>query len=475
MALSIQELLDDVAIADLRGRLRGIVLEPHDSGYDEARRVWNGMIDRRPRLIARCFEAGDVVEAVRFAARHHLLVAVRGGGHHLAGKSVCDDGLMIDLSPMKGIRVAPELRVAEAQAGVLWGELDAATQAFGLAVTGGLISHTGVAGLTLGGGMGWLMRRYGLTVDNLLSVDIVTADGRLLSASAEEHPDLFWAVRGGGGNFGIVTRFRYRLHPVGPLVLAGMVLYPLTQAGEVLRGFRDAMAAAPDGVGARVAFVTVPPAPFIPSQLQGTRMLAVVLCHCGTLAQAARELAPFRAIGMPAIDAVQPMPYTAVQGMADASAPHGRQYYAKAHQFDALSDGAIDVLVERAAISSSPHSTVALVALGGAVGRVRPGSTAKGHRDAAFALEMISSWTDPGEAERHVRWTRDLWTALRPFAARGIYVNFLAEEDNAGVRDAYSPETWDRLVALKNRYDPTNLFRLNQNIPPTGWAARTPA
>jgi len=460
---------DDAAVAGLREALRGTLLEPHDAGYDDARRVWNGAIDRRPRLIARCAAPADVSAAVDFARRHGLPLAVRGGGHQFAGQSVCDDGVVIDLSPMKGIHVDPERRTADAQAGVLWGELDHATQACGLAVTGGAISHTGIAGLTLGGGIGWLMRTYGLTVDSLVSVDLVMADGTQVSASAQEHPDLFWAVRG-GGNFGVVTSFRYRLHPVGPLVMAGIVLYPVADARRVLRRFRDIMPTAPDEVGAQALFVTAPQAPFIPPPLQGTRMIGIAVCHCGTLEQAERDLAPLRRIGTPAVDLVQPMPYTALQQMNDASAPHGRHYYAKAHQFTALSDDAIDVLVEHAATITSPFAHLGLYALGGAVSRAPAAATAKGDRDALFALEVITDWTDRGDAERHVRWTRDLWTALRPFASRGIYVNFLAEDDSDRVRAAYSPDAWERLVSVKGRYDPTNLFRLNQNIPPAGWA-----
>jgi FAD/FMN-containing dehydrogenase len=470
MALDSTTRLNDAAVAGLRGALRGQLLEPHDAGYDDARRVWNGAIDRRPRLIARCAAPADVSAVIGVARRHGLPLAVRGGGHSFAGQSVCDDGVVIDLSPMKGIHVDPERRTAEAQAGVLWSELDRATQACGLAVTGGVISHTGIAGLTLGGGIGWLMRKYGLTVDSLLSVDLVTAEGTLVSASAQEHPDLFWAVRGGGGNFGVVTSFRYRLHPVGPLVMAGIMLYPVANAGAILRCFRDIMPTAPDEVGAQVVFVTAPPAPFIPPPLHGTRMIGIAACHCGTVEDAARDLAPLRRVGPPAVDLVQPMPYAALQQMNDASAPHGRHYYAKAHQFTELSDDAIDVLVEHAATSPSPSGRLGLVALGGAVSRVPEAATAVGHRDAAFTLEAVTDWTDREDAERHVRWTRDLWTALRPFAARGIYVNFLHGDESAGARAAYSPDAWERLVAVKGRYDPTNLFRLNQNIPPAGWA-----
>jgi FAD/FMN-containing dehydrogenase len=457
--------LDDATVQAFRASLRGELIRPGDAGYDAARRVWNGMIDRRPALIARCAGAADVVAAVGFARANDLLVSVRGGGHNVTGYAVCDGGLMIDLSPMKGMRVDPVRRTAWAQAGLTWGEFDAETQAFGLATTGGQISTTGIAGLTLGGGLGWLMRRFGLAVDNLRSVDVVLADGRCVTASAAEHADLFWGLRGGGGNFGVATAFEYRLHPVGPTVTSGMAIYPAARATEALRFLRDFVAGAPDEATAMVVLGTAPPEPFVPEELRGAPMVALVLFHAGPLADGQRAIEQLRAFTPPAVDLLGPMSYVAAQRMFDAGMPFGRQVYLRSDHLTGLGDEVIDAIVTNAAAATSPLSTAIVWPLGGAVARVGEHETACGHRATPFDVVVFAIWTDPGEAERHLRWGRAFGAAMRPFA-RGVYVNEMGAEGEERVRAAYNPASYERLVALKTKYDPTNFFRLNQNIRP---------
>jgi FAD/FMN-containing dehydrogenase len=459
--------LNEAAVERLREDLRGPLLRPGDDGYDAARRVWNGMIDRKPALIARCAGAADVVSAVNFGRTSRLLVSVRGGGHNVTGNAVCDGGLMIDLSPMKGIRVDPVERTVRAQAGVTWGELDHETQAFALATTGGQISTTGIAGLTLGGGLGWLMRKHGLAVDNLLSVDVVTADGRFCTASATANEDLFWALRGGGGNFGVATAFEYRLHPVGPIVTGGMALYPAAQARALLQFFREFMAAAPDELMALLAFISAPPAPFVPQHLHGAPVVAFAICHVGSPEEGQRTIEQIRGFGAPAVDLLGPMPYVAVQQLFDASMPFGRQVYLRSDHVTGLGDAVIDALLAQAAKVTSPLSTAIVWPLGGAVARVGEHATAFGHRDTPFDVIVFSIWTDPQEAERHLQWGRDFGAAMRPFS-RGVYVNEMGVEGEERVRAAYNPQSYARLVALKTKYDPTNLFRMNQNIKPAG-------
>jgi FAD/FMN-containing dehydrogenase len=466
MATTVGPHVDEVAIEEFKAGLRGALLRPGDDGYDAARRVWNGMIDRTPALIARCAGVADVIAAVHFARKTGLPVTVRGGGHNVTGTAVCDGGLMIDISPMKGIRVDPQALTARAQAGLTWGEFDHETQAFGLAVTGGQISTTGIAGLTLGGGIGWLMRRCGLVVDNLLSADVVTAEGRFVTASATENEDLFWGLRGGGGNFGIVTSFEYRLHPVGPIVMAGMALYPAEQAGGLLRFYRSYMATAPDEVLAMVGFLTAPPAPFVPPHLHGAPVVGMLFCYAGPVDEAAPQVERLRAFGPPAVDLIGPMPYTVVQQMFDAGQPAGMQVYVKSAHLVDLRDEVIEALVDHAARVTSPLSALIVLPMGGAVARVPAGATAFSHRAAPFDYVCYSQWTDPAEHDRHVRWARDLAEAMRPYA-HGVYVNELGDLGDDVVREAYPPETYARLVVLKNKYDPTNMFRFNQNIKPT--------
>ncbi len=457
------------AIQELSAGFHGQLLTAGDDGYDEARKVWNGVIDRWPALIARCTGPADVIAAVKFARAQNLLVAARGGGHNVAGTAVCDGGLVIDLSRMKGVRVDPVAGRAWAQPGLTWGELDHETQAFGLATTGGIVTHTGIAGLTLGGGIGWLMRKHGLTVDNLLSVDLITADGEFVRASEEEHADLFWGVRGGGGNFGIVTSFEYRLHPLGPTVLAGPIFYPLERAREVLRFYRQFIAAAPDELTTILNLRRAPPVPFLPQAMHGRPVIAVNVCYAGAIEAGERVLRPLREHGRPLADLVAPKPYTAHQSMFDATVPHGWHYYWKSWELGELDDEVIEVLVRHAAAATSPLSYCIIFQLGGAISRVGERDTAYAHRDMGHNVNINAVWT-PGDPspERHVDWAREFWSALEPLAPGPVYVNFLGDEGEERVRAAYGPEKYERLAALKQQYDPTNFFRLNQNIRPTG-------
>jgi FAD binding domain/Berberine and berberine like len=451
----------------LRARFRGALLLPGEEGYDEARRVWNGAIDRKPALIARCAGADDVVEAVRFARERDLLISVRGGGHSVAGHAVCDGGVMIDLSLMKAIRVDPAAKTARAAGGVLWGELDRATQGAGLATTGGVISHTGIAGLTLGGGLGHLMRKHGLTVDNLLSVDLVTAEGERLHVDEANEPDLLWGLRGGGGNFGIATAFEYRLHQVGPMVLAGPVVWPLSDARDVF-GFLDGFAAtAPDDLGMTLATRLAPPMPFLPTDQYGKPVVILLPVWAGDPAEGRKAIAPLLEVGTPIAELVRPMPYVAFQSMLDGGAPHGMHYYWKSHRVPTLSPEVIDVLVGLVEGITSPFSQVNGWAVGGAVNRADPASTAFGEREPGFHLNAVAAWPPPNpEADRHIAWVREGWEELRPYG-EGVYVNFLSDEGEAGL-DAAFGDRLGRLRALKDRWDPTNAFRLNANIAPSG-------
>jgi hypothetical protein len=457
------------ALEELRGQFRGALLQPDEEGYDEARRVWNGAIDRYPALIARCAGADDVVTAVRFARELDLLISVRGGGHAVAGHAVCDGGLMIDLSLLKAIRVDPVAGTVRASGGVLWSELDRATQQFGLATTGGIISHTGIGGLTLGGGLGHLMRKHGLTVDNLLSVDLVTADGERMHVDAASEPDLFWGLRGGGGNFGIATSFEYRLHPVGPLVLGGPIFWRLDEGKAVFQFLRDFASEAPDELGITFAASLAPPSPILPREQYGKPVLGLVLVWSGDPAEGEQIIAPLRAIGTPIGELVRPVPYVALQGMLDGGAPHGRHYYWKAHRVPRLSDQVIDTLLARVAGITSPFSQIGGWAVGGAVSRIDPTATAVAERDFGFDVNIAAGWPPSDlNSERHVAWVREGWDALRPFAA-GVYANFLSDEGHEGVATAYG-DRLQRLTALKDRYDPENVFRLNANIPPSQWS-----
>jgi len=445
--------LERKTIDDLRGRLRGPLLLSGDSGYDEARKVYNGMIDRRPALIARCAGASDVIACVQFAREHHLLVSVRGGGHSVAGNAVCDDGLMIDLSSMRGIRVDPVGRKVRAEPGLTWGDFDRETQAFGLATTGGLFSPTGIAGLTLGGGLGWLHGLHGLACDNLLSADVVTADGRLLTASDAENPDLFWALRGGGGNFGIATSLEYRLHPVGP-VLAGELIYPIARAAEVLRFYREFLPGTPDALRTDIGVVTAP---------DGDLVIGIIPSYVGAIAEGERAVEPLRRLG-PSADMVRPMTYLGLQTMLDELLPAGRRNYWKSSILPALDDGAIETLIACGRASPSPTSLLTLEPICGAASRVSPDATAFPHRGDSYSLLLLATWTDPAATDRHIRWARETWEAMQPFTAGRVYVNYLSDGEGR-VLEAYGAN-YTRLAALKTKYDPENFFRVNQNIRP---------
>jgi hypothetical protein len=438
-------------------------IEPDDPRYDEARRIWNGSFDKRPAVIARCHGVADVIAALEYARANDLLVAVRGGGHSIPGHSTCDDGIVIDLSPMNGIRVDPGARTARAQGGATWGQFDRETQAFGLATTGGQITHTGIAGLTLGGGVGWLMRKHGLSCDNLLSVDLVTADGRVASASADEHPELFWGVRGGGGNFGIVTSFEFRLHPLAQ-VLAGPIVHRAERGADGLRFVRDFLADVPDELTTFSVFATCPPHEPFPAHLWGRPVFLIVPCWSGELAEGEDVLRPLRAFGPPEADLCGGMPYTVLQSMLDDAAPWGLRHYGKSDFLGALDDGAIDVLVEHAVRLEDPLSQIMVAHMGGAIASVAPDATAFSNRDAQFFYHSVLLWDDPRRDQANVALARSLWDGMRPYSS-GAYVNFV-EDDEDRLDEAYAPGTYERLVALKREYDPENVFRLNTNIEP---------
>jgi FAD/FMN-containing dehydrogenase len=456
-----------IDVERLRAGVRGTVILPADPGYDTARRIWNGAIDRRPACIARCTGVADVVAAVGFARERDLPVAVRAGGHGVGGHALCDGGVVIDLSPMKGIRVDPVARTARAEAGVLWGELDRETQLHGLATVGGIVTHTGIAGLTLGGGIGWLMRKHGATVDNLVSADLVTADGEVLTASENENPDLFWAIRGGGGNFGIVTSFEFRLHPVGPIVFAGLVFHPLEDAPEVLRFYRELAAAAPDELTTIVELELAPPLPFLPEDVHGKPIVMVGACYAGPPEDGAEVLRPLKQFGNPIVDLLEPKPYLALQSTFDPLVPHGWHRHWKSVELPPLTDGAIDTLIDHTSRITSPRSYTIILQLGGALGRVPEDATAFSQRDAAHNVVINAVWTeDDQEGDRHTAWAHDFFDAVKPHARDRVYVNFLGDEGPDRVRQAYGAAKYDRLVEVKRAYDPTNVFRLNQNIEP---------
>ncbi len=449
---------------DLPG-FEGTLFHPDDAGYDDARKIFNGMIDRRPALIARCSSTADVVRAVNCARENNLVIAVHGGGHGVTGAAMCDAGICIDLRGMKGMTVDPHARTARAEGGLTWGEFDAATQEHGLAVTGGRVTTTGVAGLALGSGSGWLERKYGLTCDNLIECEVVTADGRVVTASETENPDLFWGIRGGGGNFGIVTAFNFRLHELGPIVLGGMLVFPPDRGAELLRAYRDFVRDAPDEVGSGFAFVSAPPEDFVPKEVQGTPMIGMLVCYAGPVEDGEAAIKPLRDLG-PLIDMVQPMPYTIVQTLLDGGNPHGMQNWWTADFYDELPDEAIDILVEKATKPVSTLSQVIVVPGGGAIARVDNDAMAFGERQARFNIHYLSMWPDPADDEKNIAHTRDLAGSMKPFASGYAYLNFIGDEGASRVEAAFGKEKWNKLRALKKTWDPQNLFHLNQNIPP---------
>ena len=459
------------ALASLKQAVRGRVATSGDD-YEQARTLWNGMIDRRPAVVVRCAGAADVRQAIKFARENDLALAVRGGGHNIAGDAVVEGGLQIDLSLMKSVRIDPARRVARVEPGATLGDFDREAQAFGLATPLGINSTTGVAGLTLGGGFGWLSRALGLSIDNLLSADVVTANGDLVTASETENPDLFWGVRGGGGNFGVVTSFEFKLHSVGPTVLAGLVIHPIDAAAEVLRFKREFVAKAPDEFVCWFVMRQAPPLPFLPPQWHGKEILALAMCYAGDVAEGERIAKPLREFGQPIADVVGPMPYAAWQTILDPLLTPGARNYWKSHDFASLSDGLVDVLVDHARRIPDPQTEIACAQLGGAVGRVSREATAYNHRDGQYVLNVHGRWADPSKDEACIGWARDLWKAAAPFSTGSVYVNFLTQEEGGDrVRDAYG-ENFQKLVALKNKYDPKNIFGVNRNIQPSVWMPR---
>ncbi len=450
-----------------RGTIRGTVLTADSPAYNEVRKIWNAMIDKRPALIVRCAGAADVIRAVRFAGEHKLLVAVRGAGHSIAGNALCDGGFMIDLSPMKSVRVDPKAMTARVEPGVTLGDMDRETQTFGLATPVGINSTTGIAGLTLGGGFGWLSRKYGLSIDNLVSADVVTAAGDLVKASESDNPDLFWGIRGGGGNFGVVTSFEFRLHKVGPEVLAGLIIHPLDGAKDVLRFYRDFIKKTPPEFVCWFVLRLAPPLPFLPAEWHGKGILALAVCYSGDVKEGERVAKPLRDFGKPIADIIGPMPFVAWQTILDPLLTPGMRNYWKSHDFHDVSDGLIDALIAHARKIPDPQTEIAFAQLGEGVTKVPKDATAYTHRDAAFVMNVHGRWDNPANDAKCIAWARELFQAATPFATGGVYVNFLTQEEQGRVKLAYG-SNYDRLVKLKLKYDPNNLFRINQNILPLG-------
>lgn len=456
---------DGAAIEALRSGMTGDVVLPGGPGYDAARTLWNAMIDRRPGLVARCRRAEDVQKAVRFAGEHGLLLAVRGGGHNIAGNAACDGGVMIDLSAMRGVVVDAGARRVRVEAGARLGDVDAATQAHGLAVPLGINSTTGIAGLTLGGGFGWLSRKHGLTIDSLIAADIVTPDGPLRRIDGRNDPDLFWAIRGGGGNFGVVTAFELALHPVGPEVLSGLIVYPMEAAVELLRAYRELAADMPDELSVWIVARKAPPLPFLPEEWHGREVLVFAACHAGDRAAGERALAPLRALGRPIADVIGPHDYAAWQQAFDPLLTEGARNYWKSHNLAGIDDGLIDLLVEAVGRLPTPECEVFIAQLGGAARRVDPAATAYAHRDARFIMNVHTRWREAGDDTRCIAWARELFDRAARFATGGVYVNFMPEDDAGRIKGALGA-SHDRLARIKAEVDPLNLLRMNMNIRP---------
>lgn len=441
----------------------GQLLQSDDSGYDEARAVWNGMIDRRPLMIARCADTADVISSVNFGREHGLPLTVKSGGHNGAGKAVCDDGLVIDLSPMNSVRVDPDAKTAYVGPGATWADFDREAQAFDLATTGGTDSRTGVAGLTLGGGLGYLARKHGIAADNLLGADVVLADGELVHASEKENADLFWALRGGGGNFGVVTSFEFRLHELGPEIMTAQVFHPHDDGREVLRFYRDLMTDGPDEMSFLAAIVNVPPVSPFPEEQHGRTTVALVGSYAGSLEDGKAALAPVEAFGRPMVAAVAPTPYTALQQSLDAGAPDGMRYYTKSRFLAGLTDEAIEAIIERTASLPGAFTVVFLEPMGGAINRVDPTATAFPHRDATFNFSVMGGWQDAFKDDEIITWVREFHEAMAPYATGGVYMNYLDRDDGERIRAAYG-ENFERLKRVKARYDPDSLFHINQSV-----------
>jgi len=452
-------------IDHLRKGFSGKILTPGDGEYDEARKIWNAMVDKRPAIIARCAGTKDVVTAVNFARDNGILLAVRGAGHHIAGNSLCDDGLVVDLSQMKSVKVDVAAKRASAEGGATLADVDAATQAHGLATPVGINSTTGIAGLTLGGGFGWLSRKYGMTVDNLESAEVVTAAGKVLKASAQENPDLFWALRGGSGNFGVVTRFEFRLHEVGPDLLSGLVVYPFSEAKQVLRQYREFVAKAPEELSVWTVLRQAPPLPFLPAEVHGKEVVVLALLYAGDPAKGEELVQPLKSFGTPVGAHIGVQPYVAWQQAFDPLLTPGARNYWKSHNFTKIADGLIDVAIEYIGKLPSPHCEIFFGAIGCATKRPASDATAYAHRDAEYVMNVHGRWETPAEDERCIAWSRDYFQASAPFASGGAYVNFLTADEVDRVRAAYGPN-YDRLAQVKKKYDPENLFRTNWNVKP---------
>jgi FAD/FMN-containing dehydrogenase len=452
-------------VSALRGKVRGTVALPGEDGYDAARTIWNGMIDRRPGLVIRCLGAADVINAVNLAREEKLLLAVRGGGHNIAGNAVCDGGLLIDLSLMRSVRVDPASATARVEPGATLADFDKEAQEFALVTPLGINSTTGVAGLTLGGGFGWTTRKFGLTVDNLLSADVVTADGKLLRASGRENPDLFWALRGGGGNFGVVTSFEFKLHPLGPQVLSGLIVHPLEQARELLPQFRRIARGAPDELTIWVVMRKAPPLPFLPTEWHGKEVLVFAACYAGDMKEGEKALAALRALGKPIADVISPHPFTAWQAAFDPLLTPGARNYWKSHDFADLPDAAVDVILNSVRELPSPECEVFIAHVGGAMARIPGNATAWPNRDAHFVMNVHTRWQDKAQDAACIAWARHLFEATAPFASGSVYVNFMPDDESDRVEKAYGTN-YRRLAEIKRRYDPSNLFRMNQNIRP---------
>jgi FAD/FMN-containing dehydrogenase len=457
--------LQATKLEELKGSFRGEILLPGEAAYESARKIWNAMIDKHPAVIVRCATTADVVSAVKFARDNGLLLAIRGGGHNIAGNAMCDDGIVIDLSKMKAASVDPVTRRATIEGGATLADLDAATQAHGLGTPVGINSTTGVAGLTLGGGFGWLSRKYGMTVDNLESAEVVTAAGEVVRASATEHPDLFWALRGGSGNFGVVTRFEFRLHPVGPNVLSGLIVYPISKAKSVLQQYREFVAKAPDDLSVWTVLRLAPPLPFLPAEVHGKGIIALALLYAGDPKRGEPLIEPLRKFGTPVGEHVGVQPYTAWQQAFDPLLTPGARNYWKSHNFSTLKDGLFDAVINSINKLPSPQCEIFFGALGGATTRPSPDSAAYPHRDAQYVMNVHGRWEDAADDERCIGWARDFFNASAPFASGGVYVNFLTADEGDRIRAAYGPN-YQRLAQVKRKYDPNNLFRMNQNIQP---------
>jgi len=457
--------IDAADLEKLRGSLRGSLCLPGEAGYEQARTIWNAAIDRRPGVVIRCAGAADAIHAVNFARERGLLVSVRGGGHNIAGHAVCEGGVMIDLSPMRSVRVDPRARRARVEPGATLGDFDREAQAFALATPTGINSTTGVAGLTLGGGFGWITRKYGLTIDNLVAADVVTPTGEFVQAGAEENVDLFWALRGGGGNFGVVTSFEFRLHPLGPEVLSGLIVHPLDKAGELLRQYRKIADEAPDELTCWVVLRKAPPLPFVPEAWHGREVLIFAVCYCGDIGKGEKAVAPLRALGPPIADVVGPHAFTAWQAAFDPLLAPGARNYWKSHDFVELPDGAVDIILEAIPRFPTPECEIFIAHVGGAMSRVAANATAFPQRKSHFVMNVHTRWRESAQDKTCIEWARDLFQATAPFAAGSVYVNFMPADEPDRVQMAYG-DNYRRLAKIKARLDPQNLFRYNQNIVP---------